>query len=573
MIFTGVIILQKKIFRSICFTVLASMIFFVVTVLCIAYKFYLDEAETELKTIVALITKADYSDEEIVEILESSVDYDIRYTRVDKDGNVLFDNNYDASRLDNHIDRQEISEALNNGKGASTRRSTTAGTVNYYVAVSDGESVIRLSRDVRGMLSLFLGVVPVVICIAGIVMIVATLVSMKLSESAIRPIQKLVTNLDVLNEEQQYDVEYEELEPIVEAMKRLSARLSKYISRLKTEKETITLITENMVEGMIILDEKRDILSVNKSAISYLNPKFELNTQANILQLTRNANLTEAIDKTDEKDFANGIIATAEHQLRFFVNKIDVNGVKGYMILLIDATESLRAEEIRKDFSANVSHELKTPLTTIKGFGEMLENGIITAPEDIKKYGGTIYRESERLLQLINDIIRLSEIEEMSADDSVTNVNLLKTANDVCEILQPKVDSHGISLFVSGERFDISANQSYISELMLNLVDNSIKYNNPGGHVWIEIKKKGNNAVIKVKDDGIGISEKHQKRIFERFYRVDKSRSKQTGGTGLGLSIVKHIASYHHGSVNLESSSGEGTTVTVTIPIAQVGMI
>ena len=161
----------------------------------------------------------------------------------------------------------------------------------------------------------------------------------------------------------------------------------------------------------------------------------------------------------------------------------------------------------------------------------------------------------------------------MSADDSVTNVNLLKTANDVCEILQPKADSHGISLFVSGERFDISANQSYISELMLNLVDNSIKYNNPGGHVWIEIKKKGNNAVIKVKDDGIGISEKHQKRIFERFYRVDKSRSKQTGGTGLGLSIVKHIASYHHGSVNLESSSGEGTTVTVTIPIAQVGMI
>ena len=565
--------MQKRIFRSITLTVLAAMMFFVAVVLIIAYRFYLDEAQSELQTVVSMITAGGYSDEEIAEILKNSVDYDIRYTKIDKDGKVIFDNDYDAGSMENHIDREEIAEALSSGSGSATRHSATAGRLSYYVAVSDGDCVIRLSRDVRGVFTLFLGVVPVVICVAGIVVIVATLVSMRLSEYAIKPIARLVTNLDVLNEQPLQEAEYEELEPVVDTMKRLSARLSKYISRLKTEKETITLIMENMVEGMIILDENRDILSVNKSAIGYLNPKFPNTPHSNILELTRNANLTEAIDRTDKEEFASGIISTAEYQLRFFVNKITVSEMGGYMILVIDATESLRAEEIRKDFSANVSHELKTPLTTIKGFGEMLENGIITAPQDIKKYGGTIYRESERLLQLINDIIRLSEIEEMSADDSVTGVNLLNTANDVCEILQHKADSHNIAVFVSGERFEIAANQSYISELMLNLIDNSIKYNNPGGHVWVEIKRKGADAVIKVKDDGIGISEKHQERIFERFYRVDKSRSKQTGGTGLGLSIVKHITSYHHGFVELESASGEGTTVTVTLPVAQNGVV
>ena len=235
---------------------------------------------------------------------------------------------------------------------------------------------------------------------------------------------------------------------------------------------------------------------------------------------------------------------------------------------MVDVTESIKSEQIRRDFSANVSHELKTPLTTIKGFGEMMENGIITGAEDIKKYGGTIYREAERLLYLINDIIRLSEIEEHANSES-DQVDVLRTAQDVEEILQNKAYNHKVSVFVKGENVVIEGNQSYMTELLLNLMDNAVKYNNDDGSVWVEVSRSGENAVIVVRDNGIGIAEKDRERVFERFYRVDKSRSKQTGGTGLGLSIVKHIVAYHNGEIAISSSLGKGTEITVIIPVSQ----
>ena len=233
---------------------------------------------------------------------------------------------------------------------------------------------------------------------------------------------------------------------------------------------------------------------------------------------------------------------------------------------MADVTESIKSEQIRHDFSANVSHELKTPLTTIKGFGEMMEGGIITGSEDIKKYGGTIYREAERLLYLINDIIRLSEIEEHANSES-DEVDILHTAQDVEEILQNKAYNHKVSVFVKGDNVVIKGNQSYMTELLLNLMDNAVKYNNDGGSVWVEVSRKGDNAVITVRDNGIGIADRDRERVFERFYRVDKSRSKQTGGTGLGLSIVKHIVAYHNGEISITSSLGKGTEITVAIPL------
>ena len=558
--------MQKRIFRSICATVLISVLIFGVAAVLAGYGFYKNEAEAELKTLANLVTCDDYTNEQIIDIIDKSLDYKVRVTQTDLSGRVLFDTDFDASELENHKDRKEIAEAIENGSGSDTRRSETSGATAYYYAVKRGDFIYRFARERSSVMSLFLGLVPVVICVGGIVILIGTVVSMKLSENAIKPIQKIVTNLDVLDESKEIEVEYEELEPIIDAVRRLSSRLARYITRLKNEKEKITLITDNMVEGMILLDEKRNILSVNKSAVSFLNPMFVLKEETNIVELSRNAKLIEAIDRAESGEAESGVISTSDRQLQFFVNKTEAGGEHGFIILLVDATESLKAEEIRKDFSANVSHELKTPLTTIKGFGEMLENGIITDSNAVKKYGGTIYRESERLLQLINDIIRLSEIEEMSADESVTAVNLMKVSEDVCEILQHKADSHGITLSLEGESFEISANPSYMSELILNLIDNSIKYNNEGGHVWVSISRKNGNAYITVKDDGIGISKEHQDRIFERFYRVDKSRSKQTGGTGLGLSIVKHIASYHHGSVSLESEEGKGTKIVVSIP-------
>ncbi|MBE6837353.1 MAG: hypothetical protein E7509_05100 [Ruminococcus sp.] len=558
--------MQKKIFRSIFMTVMLAVIVFGIIAVAFGFRFYRQEAETELAVIATVATKQKYSDEEINDILKETLNYEVRYTRLDLEGNVIYDNFFETSELENHKERREIAEALKKGEGQATRLSKTMSTTSYYYALKDGDCIYRFSRERNSVVAIFLGVVGLIVVISAVVIVVATIISVKLSENAIKPITQIVNNLDVLDENLQVKVEYEELEPIVEAMKKLSERLSRYIRRLKNEKEKISLITENMVEGMILLDEKETILSVNKSAIEFLNPNFSYSEGAKISELVKNQSLIDGVKIADEEGTSYGVISTPNKQIQFYVNKAGFNNTHGFMILLVDATEKLRAEEIRKDFSANVSHELKTPLTTIKGFGEMLENGIFADMESVKKYGGTIFRESERLLALINDIIRLSEIEELSADETAEEICLLDVANDVEETLQLKADKHKISVSVEGEKFTVKANKSYMMELFLNLIDNAIKYNNEGGHVFVKVEKRNGLAYIVVKDDGIGISAEHQDRIFERFYRVDKSRSKQTGGTGLGLSIVKHIASYHNGSISIQSEIGEGTEITVTIP-------
>lgn len=563
--------MQKKIFRSIFMTVMFSVILFGVIAAVVGYKFYRREAEAELTVIASVATQQDYSDEEIVKIIKDAFDYNVRYTRFDLEGNVLYDTQFDVKELENHIDRKEISDALEKGSGNAIRLSETAATTSYYYAVKDGDFIYRFARERNSVITIFLGVVGLVAVVASVVLVVVTVISIKVSENAIKPITQIVNDLDVLDENKHIEVEYEELEPLVQSVKKLSSRLSRYINRLKNEKEKITFITDNMVEGMILLDENNCILSVNKSAIEFLNPGFVAEGLVGITELTRNKKLMEALEIADEEDNAYGVISTSNRQLQFYVNKASSDNAHGFIILLVDATEKLRAEEIRKDFSANVSHELKTPLTTIKGFGEMLENGIFTDMESVKKYGGTIYRESERLLALINDIIRLSEIEELSADETAEEVDLLKIAKDVEETLQLKADKHEINISVSGENFNLRANKSYMTELLLNLMDNAIKYNNKGGNVWVSVTKRNGLAYIVVKDNGIGISAEHQERIFERFYRVDKSRSKQTGGTGLGLSIVKHIAAYHNGSISIDSEIGRGTEITVTIPVYNLG--
>lgn len=396
--------------------------------------------------------------------------------------------------------------------------------------------------------------------IAFVIVSVAIYITAKmLSSSIMEPFNKL----DLLGREP----EYKEFEPIVRSMGKLSSRLDRYIDRLKNEKEKVMLITENMVEGMILLDENGEILSVNKSALELLNPYFELEEHMLLSSLTDKQEIIDAVTTADYDEKAYGEVEIKNRHLQIFVNKARFNNTHGFIILLVDASEKLKAEAIRKDFSANVSHELKTPLTTIKGFGELLEKGLFNDTESVKKFGGTIYRESERLLSLINDIIRLSEIEEHNKSEVMSQVNLLDTANEVEEILANKAQRHGISMSVEGENVTLLANASYMSELFLNLMDNAIKYNDEGGHVWVKIHKKNGLAYITVKDDGIGISAEHQDRIFERFYRVDKSRSKQTGGTGLGLSIVKHIATYHQGSISIQSEVGEGTQIEVSLPI------
>lgn len=558
--------MQKKIYRTILAIVITVILLLTAISIIVGYSVYKKISKQELIDIAKIVTSEKNEIEDIKKSLDDNLEYSIRLTFIESDGKVTFDSDADISSLGNHLEREEIKEAFLKGYGSATRMSDTIRETTYYYAVRYNGGVLRFSRGISSMYSLVIGIVPVMLCVIGIVILIATVCSVKLSDGLVKPVRNLVSSINLFEENKgPMKVEYEEFQPIVDNVERLSKRLSRYIKRLKREKQRFTLITDNMVEGMILLDDENTILSVNKSAVNFLNKDFELDEHQNILELTRNPEFIKIISEVGKKDSSDGVVEIDGKSLRIFVNKASNTEQYGKIALLVDVTSTVKNEIIRREFSSNVSHELKTPLTTIKGFGEMIEKGIITNADDVKKYGGTIYRESERLLQLINDIIRLSEIEEKTVIES-EKVNLYEIAKDTAEVLQYKADSHGITIDIKGKDVFAEGNSTHMNELIFNLMDNAVKYNNDGGNVWIRIEDKEDEVLISVKDNGIGISKENTERIFERFYRVDKSRSKQTGGTGLGLSIVKHIVLEHSGSLKLESELGKGTEIIVSLP-------
>ena len=323
-----------------------------------------------------------------------------------------------------------------------------------------------------------------------------------------------------------------------------------------------------MVEGILILDDSDKIQLANRTAVAQLRIADGEWENKSIFILTDNQDFLQALrqSKTGQNPPVRHLLKLEEKYIRAYIHRVEMGGIFGTIVLLVDVTYSVKAEKMRQEFTANVSHELKTPLTTIKGFGEMFGSGMITRKEDVLKYGSMIERESERLLFLINDIIRLSEIEEHT-EELRTPVELRTAAQDALQILEARVQQNDIHVELKGDCLILNSNDGYMRELFINLIDNAIKYNNPGGMVRVSIEKLEHQAKIVVADNGIGIPINAQSRIFERFYRVDKSRSKQRGGTGLGLSIVKHIVDYHNGTISLRSELGKGTEITILLPL------
>lgn len=560
--------MQKKLYKVMTILVSCTVLFFLLIAGSLGYSTYQRFTKNELKSAAKLVAAGNNKPSEMADILERSVEYDVRVTFIDAQGNVKYDSEADPAKMENHSDREEFKEAMANDEGEFTRFSKTLGYTTYYYAIKYDGGVLRFSTDKENLAGVFLAVIPMLVVFAGGIIFITTIISIKLSESMIKPINSLVKQLDLRNENiGQFETPYEELEPIIKNADVLMGRIHKNMNKIKAEREKISLITENMVEGMILLDEDMTVLSVNKSALKILGNSFDPTEHTKIDHMTNDQQIIGLLEEAKESGAAKGIITEKSRFYRTFANKVYSENTLdfGIIIFFVDVTEEIQSEQIRRDFSANVSHELKTPLTTIKGFGELLENGIFTKEEDVKKYGGMIYRESERLLYLINDIIRLSQIEEQ---EHVLNdkIDLLKTAHDVEEILRHKADNREVTMTIEGEPVRIYGNQSYITELFLNLMDNAIKYNHEGGSLKVTVGAEDGKAVAVFSDTGIGISDEHQSRIFERFYRVDKSRSKQTGGTGLGLSIVKHIVAYHSGEIQLESELEKGTTITVKLP-------
>lgn len=560
--------MQKKLYKVMTILVSCTVLFFLLVAGSLGYSTYQRFTKNELKSAAKLVAAGNNKPSEMADILERSVEYDVRVTFIDAHGSVKYDSEADPAKMENHSDREEFKEAMANDEGEFTRFSKTLGYTTYYYAIKYDGGVLRFSTDKENLAGVFLAVIPMLVVFAGGIIFITTIISIKLSESMIKPINSLVKQLDLRNENiGQFETPYEELEPIIKNADVLMGRIHKNMNKIKAEREKISLITENMVEGMILLDEDMTVLSVNKSALKILGNSFDPTEHTKINHMTNDQQIIGLLEEAKESGAAKGIITEKSRFYRTFANKVYSENTLdfGIIIFFVDVTEEIQSEQIRRDFSANVSHELKTPLTTIKGFGELLENGIFTKEEDVKKYGGMIYRESERLLYLINDIIRLSQIEEQ---EHVLNdkIDLLKTAHDVEEILRHKADNREVTMTIEGEPVQIYGNQSYITELFLNLMDNAIKYNHEGGSLNVTVGIEDGKAVAVFSDTGIGISDEHQSRIFERFYRVDKSRSKKIGGTGLGLSIVKHIVAYHSGEIQLESEPEKGTTITVKLP-------
>lgn len=547
--------LRKRILKR--FAVVATVSILLTAVFSTAafWLVFSEQEITDLKNYAQTMTQTyKISKEETLEIKSPSAS--VRLTLISPDGKVLYDsdNTVDLDSVPNHKDRPEVREALENGTGASSRMSSTLNSNTYYYAVRtyDG-NVLRVAKTVGSIVSVFIKIFPAIIMIIFIVFIICIVLSQRAAKKIIEPIEKMSENLE--------KTPYEELVPLAETISNQQKEIRKQMRKLQLEKDKIDTLIQNMSEGFILIDMDKNVLMSNNSASKLIgaNENFQ---GGSLIAYSRNETVLECVDSAINGEGKNGDITINGRVLQIITNPVYSNNKQnGVICLIIDVSAKKKAEKMRREFTANVTHELKTPLTSISGYAEIIASGL-ARPDDVQGFAGKIHKESGRLLSLIGDIIELSQLDESSSEESFAPVDISGVAYEVAEDLRANAEKHRVTISVEAEKTVINGNRNQIYELIYNLCDNAIRYNRPNGSVKIKVDDTDTGSIIKVSDTGIGIPEKHHKRIFERFYRVDKSRSKETGGTGLGLAIVKHIVERHGGSVSVES--GEmGTTFTV----------
>lgn len=549
--------MTSKIFRSIFITALAVLAATLVIITSFLYDYFTDNQVKQLRDELSIASAG--TETSGTEYLKNVKYNNFRLTWVAVDGTVLFDSKADEGVMDNHIDREEISEAFETGTGSSSRRSATLTEKTLYEAVllSDG-TVLRISIDRKSGFVLLLGLLYPVIIIVIIAVIISAILAHKMSQKIIEPLNKL--DLDNPSENDAY----EEITPLLSRIHRQNMKIDHKISELNRRKEEFDLITKNMREGLVLLDKNRNILTINSAAINVFGT--DKNCVGNeFLTIDRKNDTRSAIEKAFSDGHSEVRVQRNEREYQFDISCIETDGdTVGAVILVFDITEQADAERLRREFTANVSHELKTPLQSITGSAELIENGLVK-PEDMSRFVGHIRKEATRLVTLVEDIIRLSQLDEQT-ELPKEDVSLYEIANEVCGILCDSAGKKDIALFVSGDNGNIFGVKNLLFEIIYNLCDNGIKYTHDGGKVEIDISETEKEVTLKVSDNGSGIAPEHQARIFERFYRVDKSHSKKSGGTGLGLSIVKHSVLYHGGKISIRSGVDKGTVITVVLP-------
>ena len=485
-----------------------------------------------------------------------------RVTWISADGTVIYDSRTDAANMENHKHREEVREALENTSGLSVRESTTFSekTIYYAVRLNDG-SVLRLSMAHSSVFFLLGGMLSPILFILLVAMIFSAILSYRVSRNIVRPLSEIdLTNPDQVET-------YDELSPFLQRIAAQKRQIDANMAEIRKQQHKFTQITENMSEGLFFVDNNYQILSYNKSAMQIFNINVNDEHQ-NLLSINRSESFRNAVDDALHGKHSQEILRLDGRIYQIIANAVQQENSQelvGAVIFILDVTEREEQEQYRREFTANVSHELKTPLTSISGIAEIIRNGIVK-PEDIPHFAGKIYDESQRLVTLIGDIIKLSQLDENQIPLERETVDVLDIAKDVSQQLQAISQKNSVIVSVKGSHAIVMGVRQVLYEMVYNLCENAVKYNRKNGRVWLTVDQLEDDVIFSVKDTGIGIPVEDQSRVFERFYRVDKSHSKAVGGTGLGLSIVKHGAALHHAKIFLQSEVGTGTQVTLIFP-------
>lgn len=550
--------MTKKIFKSIMFVCALVLAVGLAAVMGILYRNFDGQMRKELSKEAAYL---EYGvEQQGVDYLKNIKDKSARITYIDQDGTVLFDNEADVSEMKNHSDRTEFQKAEKYGAGESSRYSDTLSekTIYYALRLKDG-TVLRVSGTQDSVLALVENLIFPLCGLLCLMLILSGIMASAISKRIVKPINEL----DLESPEENRI--YEELSPLLSKIHRQNREIQNQLELAKQQQEEFALITENMQEGLIVIDKYTMILSANSSAWNLFHMDRVCQGES-VYCLDREEEFRHAIEQVLSGEHTELVLKLNGSDIQLIANPvIRDKKTEGAVVLLVNVTEKLERESLRREFSANVSHELKTPLTSISGFAEIMQGGLVKN-EDIPKFAGRIYKESQRLLQLVEDVIQISQLDEEKTSYVWEPVDVYQVCKNAFESLKEKAKRLNVHLYICGERMKMEAVRTLLEEAIYNVCDNAIKYNRNDGSVSVFLVQTAQEIQIVVKDTGVGIPKEDQDRVFERFYRVDKSHSKEIGGTGLGLSIVKHAVGALKGSVILRSEEGNGTEICMKFP-------
>ena len=552
--------MNKKIFRSSLLTVCLVLAATIALIMGLLFHFFEKQIQKELANEAGFLAHAlenegaGYFDS--FDNKNNRLAGNNRITWIDENGTVLFDSRADVSELDNHADRDEIKTAMKEGKGMSTRysKTLTEKTVNYAIRLSDG-SILRVSTEQYTVVTILMGILQPILFIMFVALILTLVLSARVSKAIIEPINKLDLEIPENNDT------YEELTPLLRKIADQKETIGEQLADARKKQKEFNLITENMSEGFLVIDADTNLLTYNSAALNLL--EITPPADRSVLLFCRAKEFRGVISDVLSGIKAENTMVREERSYSLIANPVyEKESVIGAVVVILDITEREKRDMLRREFTANVSHELKTPLTSISGFAELMKAGDVLE-NDVTDFSKSIYDEAQRLITLVNDIIKISELDGQSIPYEKETVDLYELSKEVIGRLEKEADKKNITFHLIGGRAEIIGVHKILEEMLYNLCDNAIKYNKENGTVDVLVNQTGDGVNVIVRDTGIGIPISHQDRVFERFYRVDKSHSKKVGGTGLGLAIVKHGALYHHAKLSLESTVDVGTVVTI----------